>query len=396
MTLFIAIPLLANALNIYHDPSGDGIINMNDNVLINQYLGGNVSVNNLEKLDFDNDGIISLADAYEIQLYTLGLLNIGTMETPSSSTYNGKTSETYHVFDASTGDHLLYNAYALYNFNPIPNNSINEPDAPDAVIGTDGRIPSWDKSGIVKIMSPDAQDNFMGSGFVVAPHIIATAAHCVFDAGALIPDDLFSQRGYRISEIRLFNNNGVNTLTATPVECHVPWSYISSAYNGFAVNEYDYALISVEEDLSDYMCFNLGVGLNSAVTNETNITISGFPAYVNGIKVNDYEHDQMYLGSGFLREWDDYISEDIYDYYHYDEDRMFFYDVDTSGGNSGGPIYVTKHVYDKNGNNHQVYYDVIGICKSEYAPNGIGVINMGTRMNGELLRFYLENSNINW
>ena len=27
---------------------------------------------------------------------------------------------------------------------------------------------------------------------------------------------------------------------------------------------------------------------------------------------------------------------------------------------------------------------------------GIGVINMGTRMNGELLRFYLENSNINW
>lgn len=41
-------------------------------------------------------------------------------------------------------------------------------------------------------------------------------------------------------------------------------------------------------------------------------------------------------------------------------------------------------------------FPFVAIAFLFYAPNGIGVINMGTRMNGELLRFYLENSNINW
>ncbi|MBP5431935.1 serine protease [Ruminococcus sp.] len=391
----VSIPLIANALNIYNDPNGDGDILLNDSVLITQYLGGVVSVNNLEKLDFDNDDIISMADAYEIQLYNLGLLNPGTIYSPSASTYNGLSSETYHVFDASTGDYLPYNSYSLFDFNPIPNNT-NEPDAPDAVIGNDGRIPSWDKSGIVKIISTDGVYNYYGTGFVIAPHIIATAAHCVFDYDAIIPDNLSSQKGYVISNIRLFNNNGVNTLNATPVECHVPWSYISSAFDRLKVNAYDYALISVEEDLSDYMCFNLGVALDSAVTNETDITISGFPGTVNGNTVNNSYLDQMYLGTGSLVEWSDYISAYYYNLFQYNDDRMFFYDVDTSGGNSGGPIYVTKHVYDKNGNNHQVYYDVIGICTAEFTEYGIGVVNMGMRMNGELLRFYLDNNNINW
>ena len=71
--LIVSIPLIANALNIYNDPNGDGNILISDAVLITQYLEGNVSVNNLEKLDFDNDGIISKADAYEIQLYNLEL-----------------------------------------------------------------------------------------------------------------------------------------------------------------------------------------------------------------------------------------------------------------------------------------------------------------------------------
>lgn len=398
LSAVISIPLIANALIVYNDPNGDGDIELNDNVLISQYLSGSVSVNNLERLDFDNDGIISKADAFQIQLYNLGLLNNGSINLPSAQTFNGSTSETYHVFEASTGDHLLYNAYSLFDFNPIPNININEPDAPDAIIGNeDDRLPIWDKSGIVKIMSPEAPDNFMGSGFVVAPHIIATAAHCVFNASALIPDNLFSQQGYIISEIRLFDNNGINTLTATPVECHVPWSFISNAYEGIYAPSYDYALISVEEDLSDYMCFNLGVALNSAITNETNINVSGFPYYVEGIKVNDNTHDQMYWASGSLGEWEDYINASYYTANHLNDDRMFFYNVDTSGGNSGGPIYITKDVYDKNGNNHQVYYDVIGInTSSVYTLGDYGIVSMGTRMNSELLRFYLHNTNPNW
>ena len=284
VSIIVSIPLIANALIIYNDPNGDGDIELNDNILITQYLEGSIDVTNLERLDFDNDNIISMADAFEVQLYNLGLLNPGSINLPSAATYNGSSSETYHVFDASTGDLLLYNAYTLYNYNPIPNN-LNEPNVTDDIIAiTDERVPIWDKSGVVKIMTPNS---YIGSGFVIAPHIIATAAHCVFDNSTLDPNDILSESGYIISGIKLFDSNGVNTLTATPVECHVPYSYISAVKNGNYENAFDYALISVEEDLSDYMCFNLGVALDSAVTNEVEISISGFPYEINYVQVNN-------------------------------------------------------------------------------------------------------------
>lgn len=383
LSSIFVIPLIANALNIYNDPNGDGSILLNDAVLINQYLSGGVSVTNLEKLDFDNDGIISKADAFEVQLYNLGLLNSGTINSPLSETYNGSSYAYYRVFDASTGDLLINRTYVLYNFSPIPNN-VNEPDEPDVVIGDDGRVPLWDKSGVVKIIT-DQNPNGV-TGFVVGPHIIATAAHCVYN-----DNNTSEETGQIINSVKLFNSNGVNTLTATPVEYHVPYSYInlSMNYPRLRSNEFDYALLTVEEDLSDYMCFNLGVALNNASENHISIKNTGFPHEVNGNTVNTGSVHNMYMCTGNLMEWSEGLNGiDEYNYYNLNEDRQLYYDADTSGGNSGGPVYVTKDVYDKNGNNHQVYYDVIAIHVSH-----TGVFNVGTRINGELLHFYLHNTN---
>lgn len=374
----VSIPLIANALITYNDPSGDGNIAMNDNVLITQYLNGTADVTNLERLDFDNNKIISNADAFEIQLYKLGLINPGSINLPSSETYNGSSSAYYHVFSASTGSRLINRSYSLYNFNPVPNN-ITEPELTDVVIGNDSRVPNWDRTGVVKIMTPSY---YAGSGFVIAPHVIATAAHCIYNYS-----NTSYESGIIISGIKLFNNAGVNTLTATPVECHVPYSYINSINSnlGQETNEYDYALITVEEDLSDYMCFDLGVALNAASVNHANITNAGFPEEINPERpsaqtVNTHYIHNMYQSTGNLLDSTSYVP-----------DRQLFYDLDTSGGNSGGPIYFTQTVHDNNGNNTKVYYSVIAINVA-----GDSNMNIGTRINGELIRFFLKNNNLSW
>lgn len=254
LSLMLITPLGTNASIIYNNPNGNGGIDLGDSALVVQYLNSGVDVTNLERLDFDNNSIVSMADSYKIQLYTLGLLPSGTINLPTALTFNGSQSETYRVFDAQTGIIDYNKSYTLFNFNPIINN-INEPDYPDTVIGNDNRVPNWDRTGVVKIMT---QSSYAGTGFVVNPHIIATAAHCLYNYNN--PNSVSCNP---ISGINLFDNNGNCTSTVTPVECHIPYSYINSIQNNFGqeTNEYDYALISVEEDLSNYMCFDLGVAL---------------------------------------------------------------------------------------------------------------------------------------
>ncbi len=376
-SVIISVPLIVNALINYNDPNGDYSIEANDSVLINQYLSGSVNVSNLETMDFDNNYIISKADSYKIQLYNLGLMNSGTINHPSAVTYNGSSSETYFVFDATTGNRIINNTYILLNNSNVVINNI-ESEVPDTVIGDDGRVPNWDRTGVVKIIMSDG----FGTGFVVAPHVIATAAHCAYNYA-----NTSSTTGQIIDNILLFNNSGVNTLSATPVECHVPYSYINKTKteSGSYTNEFDYALITVEEDLSDYMCFKLGVALNAAPINNVAITNAGFPGIVYPNTpleqtVNTLTLHNMYQCTGNLM-----------DLSVFEPDRQLFYNADTSGGNSGGPIYVSETVQDKNGNNTQVYYSVIAINVA-----GASNFNIGTRMNSELIHFYLHNSNLHW
>ena len=62
-----------------------------------------------------------------------------------------------------------------------------------------------------------------------------------------------------------------------------------------------------------------------------------------------------------------------------------------SPGNSGGPVYVTEHVCDKYGNNNKIYYSVVAINVA-----GTDNYNIGTRINGDLIRFYKGNQNVSW
>ncbi|MCM1505776.1 MAG: trypsin-like serine protease [Ruminococcus flavefaciens] len=253
------------------------------------------------------------------------------------------TSRKYYVYDAETG-----NRKSEYTLNPV--SSINNSRS---VIGEDERVIDWTKSGVVKLMSPTY---YLGSGFVVSDHVIATAAHCVYNK--------------EIEEILLFDNNGNVTLNATPVEYHVPYSYVNN--NSYI---YDYALITVKEDLSSYACFDLGVPLDSFANGKSVVSVSGFPQDIGKtgetVVVNTKTEHMKYTGNGIVSD---------------KNDSILFYKADTCGGNSGGPVYITES------DNGKTYYTVVAVH-----TNGGYDENSGIRITTDLIHFYTSNNtNINW
>ncbi len=293
----------------------------------------------------------------------------------------------YKVYDAQTG--ALLRSYYL-------NNDDNNSASVQGVIGTEERYTDWTKSGVVKIIGEPFIGNyyFEATGFVVDRHTIATAAHCVMSAGSL-------ERN-KITNILLFKNTDSTSLhvtpsmTATAVEYHVPIAYMLNN-NGFDANgeaKYtgiaDYALITVEEDLKDYVCFDLSIPLDKSQNEDNNIwnnsqnqnskiKITGFPGKIGKgtdlSDVNDEGNHAKFTGEGKITDID---SERIYT------------DIDASSGNSGSPIYMEETV------NGQTYNTVIGLYTTthfETDPNIDSFASSGIRFTADVLQFYCGNIN---
>lgn len=284
-----------------------------------------------------------------------------------SVSYSGNKSEAantaraYRIFNAKTGAKI-----DDYTLDPLsPNNNTR------AVIGDDDRVidwaqSGWKKSGVVKLMD---STNYIGSGFVVSDHVIATAAHCVhgYEKNNAKPQTL--------SKILLFDKNGNVDLEATPVTMHVPVEFIDTVTS---INDYsttsDYALITVKEDLSEYACFGLSVPLNSFINGNATVTVKGFPQFVKNKEVNTHNTHMMYSGNGVVCGGNN---------------SLIYYKADMSEGNSGGPVYITESAYG------QTYYTVVGINVAHPSKNAQH--NIGTRMTTDLIHFYSGNNTyISW
>lgn len=219
------------------------------------------------------------------------------------------------------------------------------------------------KNGVVKLLGyTDELDPDVGSGFVVDSHTIATAAHCVM---AREPADPFLNCEPQITTVFVFNGNSDVEITINNIkEIHIPRSY---AVDGNS--SYDYALITVEEDLTDYEMFNLGFPLDSITESSATVYVTGFPEKYNDIyEVNTDTKHTMYTGSGAILN----ITK-----------TSVIHAADSTGGNSGGPIYLSTTFQNK------TYYSVIAIL-----TGGGGKQNSGTRITTNLLHFYKNNPNI--
>ncbi len=148
--------------------------------------------------------------------------------------------------------------------------------------------------------------------------------------------------------------------------------HIPSKYYAYDSN-YDYALITVEEDLSNYPIFDLGV-YDSMTDRDITATITGFPGGLeNGNPGNDENTHIMHSGNGTVVSSNGVILNTA---------------IDATGGNSGGPVYVTEYC---NGN---VKYTVFGILVAD--PNiATGFqYNRSIQIDGNLIRFYKNNPHV--
>ncbi len=256
------------------------------------------------------------------------------------------TNIYYDVYDAGTG--ISLGSYNLDSVSTVSSNGVSTYN----VIGNDTRVVDFTKSGVVKLMT---NDGYMGTGFVVDDHTIATAAHCVYNQS--------TSSVYEISSIRLFDGDGDIEKTVTNLqEIHIPRPYRTFSDS----SNYDYALITVGDDLSDYAIFNLGLLMDNYSSSNSAFSITGFPQVVNNTVVNSNTQDTMYTGTGSFYSATDY---------------KIFYNNDTSGGNSGGPVYITTSF------NNNVYYSVVGIHTTGGTSNG------ATRVTTNLLQFFKNNPN---
>lgn len=130
----------------------------------------------------------------------------------------------------------------------------------------------------------------------------------------------------------------------------------------------DYALLTVSEDLSDRYHFNLGIPYNmtSYPVTDYNIYVTGFPQDL------DSTTRHMYTGTGNIL-----ANQSI-------EGSVLGYNALTSGGNSGGPVYI-KESYDA-GSAYGEYNTVIGIAVAISGGNSFALTMTPIR-----LKFYLSN-----
>lgn len=261
------------------------------------------------------------------------------------------SSLTYRVYNAKTGGFLR-----TYTLAPLETD-----DNSRAVIGDDDdRVIDWTKSGVVKIMN---SSYYLGSGFIVGRHTIATAAHCLCDYK--------NGNSKIVSEILLFDTNGNVSLHATPVEYHLPTTFVNNAVANNGKDNYnsesDYALITVKEDLSAYMCFDLGAPLDSFKDKNATVTVTGFPK-----EHNTYTNHMKYSGNGEVSNI---------------TNNLLYHKADTSGGNSGSPVFLTESLQGK------TYYTVVAI---NIAGSKANIENIGTRITTDLIHFYKSSKNLNY
>ena len=113
------------------------------------------------------------------------------------------------------------------------------------------------------------------TGFIIGDHEIMTASHVVFKNWAFAESlDL------KIHLQNPTNSSSSEFISLTEVACHIP-NEMYTQTNAYL--NYDYAIITVEEDLSNYGCFYLGIPDDNIITNTVPIHVRGYYSENNNI-----------------------------------------------------------------------------------------------------------------
>jgi len=289
------------------------------------------------------------------------LLIIALLSTVFGIEVNASSSfRMYRRHDCTDSDPTSYDQYALFTLSGL--NNYNTPR-----YGNPNDLKRDADQSIVSI-------GLNGTGFVVGNHIIATAAHCVYDK---------SSGEFYYPEIYIMGSGNTPIMTMYPRYIHISKDYITDS----EPYRYDYALIYVENDLSNYV-MNLGV-MRDDYYNV--VYASGFPQSHPSNAPSEYGY--RYKSVGCI-DWDATVQ---------DPDRLsLWHTADIFDGDSGGPLFIRENIHNGNIDTTYANYDDTNNSinqDDDYAISVVGInVVIGPDNNGsikiteDLLHFYLNNS----
>lgn len=356
------------------DINQDGYVDSSDLVLLRKYLNGVYSITNYNRLDTNQNLIVDSSDADCVMAKILGSSynswyfsrNNGSVYafpkvsgfTPSNSS---SSSESRNYVKCTYENGIPTYNTTTYTLTPSPF-SLSDGTNSRVKIGENDMNPSYgpENSGLVYISG-------IGTGFIVGDHQIATAAHCVCNENSW-----YSLRINTCDSNGCITDNKLNV-----VEVHVPTEYIENEELDLVYrnNMYDYALITVSDDLSDHVQFALGTAYNVSAEDFARV-----PVYVTGY-ANELGLKHLYYAEGKIVDKDNSI------------DRLnnctdiICYDIDTLDGDSGAPVYTITKIND------QYVYTAIAV---HHGGDSNYNCNWGSMITNYQLQFYKNNSNMNY
>ncbi len=323
------------------DANGDGILNSVDAAYVNNYLLGRGSADGmmLARMDCDNDYAITKND------YNMIMRALSNQTTLSTVTRNALT--------VPLNESRMYIAYypqgSSSGYTELPYTL----DAVPAMTGNTREVTNLPDSTNVNVVLLELPGGAVGSGFIIDNHVIATAAHCVFDydTGEFL----------EYVNVTICGEDGTQEIeTFEALECHIPRSYRVYRENETLRRNYDYALIYVEEDLSDYGIWSLGMPTDEFLNSGVDVYASGY-ATISSIS----NAHNRYVSSGAIA--------------NYNSQYQLKTLADSYGGKSGGPIY----------------------CVSNGVKSAIGItswgnttVTYGPRITPPIMNFLLKNEMI--
>jgi hypothetical protein len=215
-----------------------------------------------------------------------------------------------------------------------------------------------------------------GVGVIVGPHLILTAARSVpFELSDAYPDS------YNIpftAKICTWSGTANTTLATYPIDkAHIPSDYFSGVIDESTAIKYnnDFALLTVEQDLTQYGIVEVGIALNSivdkAVTSANYLPISNSGLYQRSGAV---ETVGRYGNNGYYQATDTDITNA----------PLMQISANVDGLPNGGPVFLGS------GSNAVV----VGITGAPYTING----NSGSyavRITPRIYNFIYNNTRLN-
>lgn len=206
----------------------------------------------------------------------------------------------------------------------------------------------------------------IGSGFVIGPSAVATAAHCVYNTEYGVADYIYIVPA-KNGTLEPYGRENIN---APVLGENV---IVSAGYLQSGSSADDWAIIELDSQIGNQTGW-LGIRWQSATYNNTYVYNTGYPAAVTGYVQDDVDRN-MFLGTGYVR---------------YSAAKYLCGDWDATGGNSGGPVYI----YDSN-----TGYTLIGILTAgsgadtdfdDYGFGNGGAYTYATRITQDIYNLFVS------